>query len=90
MNSWLVLGGIIGLSVIGLALCSLAEPSDVLGPEYVRRIILGGNASVADIDRFPARPIAARPPIFHFVEAPNGQRVADAFRRALAKDPKFA
>lgn len=87
--NWLILVGTIGMALFALA-WSLAEPFDVLGPEYVRRIILWGNSSVADIDHFPARPIAAPASAYHFIEAPDEQRVAAAFRRVLTDDPKSA
>ncbi len=84
--NWLVLTGLVAATVVALAAYSLARPSDLFGPEYVRRLVLWGNSSVADIDHFPARPIAARSPAFRFAEAPNEQRVANAFRQALAED----
>src|SRR5579883_1069064 len=89
MSSIAVAGAVVAALIV-LAACSLAEPSDVLGPEYVRRIILWGNSSVADIDHFPARAIAAHAPPFHFVAAPDEQRVSAAFRAALRDEPKAA
>jgi len=88
--NWLILAGTSGIALFALATWTLARPSDVLGPEYVRRIILWGNSSVADIDHFPARRIAAPASAYHFKEAPDEQRVAAAFRQALADDPKSA
>jgi len=84
--SSLAIAGAVSTVAIALAACSLAEPSDALGPEYVRRIILWGNSSVDDIDHFPARPIAAAASPFHFAEAPDEKRVSAAFRRALEKE----
>jgi CubicO group peptidase (beta-lactamase class C family) len=75
------------LGAVALAAVSLALPMDVLGPEYVRRIVLWGNSSVADIDHFPARRIAAPGIPFRFVDAPDEPRVAAAFRHAIAREP---
>ena len=82
----LIVAGVVALVIVASAVCSLAWPFDVLGPEYVRRIILWGNSSVADIDHFAARPIAAPATAFHFIEAPDEHRVAAAFHEALAKE----
>ena len=71
-----------GLAAVALLAALVAYPA-----EYVYRTLVWGDSDTGDIERFPARRMAASPTPFRFSERPDEAQVRAAFAAALPGEP---